>query len=304
MRESEVTGNCHASFGERDGETRKLKDLKVRSVPTLFSPLLANIAIHGLEDIDPQIRGIRYADDAIFILKPGQDENKLRAKIDKFGAERGLRVKEAKTRLVKTHEGFDFLGWHFRVKPNGKFISTPSNDSHRVVKRKIKDALKENLKMDERIKKIGSIVRGWRNYHRYADMSKHRLWHTALRAWKVINKCNSFNRHKTDEAIKKAFPSVSWAVNKHVMVKGEKSPFDGDLVYWSKRESYKYEGPTSRQLKFQKFRCNHCHLPFMPGDVVELHHIDGDHKNWKPKNLEALHRECHQLIHGVKRQTP
>ncbi|GET44517.1 hypothetical protein [Microseira wollei] len=49
MMESEVTGNCHASFGERDRETHKSRGLKVRSVPTLFSPLLANIARHGLE---------------------------------------------------------------------------------------------------------------------------------------------------------------------------------------------------------------------------------------------------------------
>jgi retron-type reverse transcriptase len=51
MMESEVTGNCHASFGERDKETRKLQDLKVRSVPTLLSPLLANIALNGIESI-------------------------------------------------------------------------------------------------------------------------------------------------------------------------------------------------------------------------------------------------------------
>ena len=260
----------------------------------VISPLLANIAIHGLEDIDPKVRGIRYADDVIFIVKPNQDAKKLRTKIDKFLAKRGLQVKEAKTQLVKTTEGFDFLGWHFRVKPNGKFISFPSVDSYRSVKKKIKAALKENTTIDERIKKIGSLVRGWRNYHKYADMSKHSLWHTNNRAWKVINKCKSFNRHQTDEAIHKAFPSVSWSVNKHVMVKGNKSPYDGDIVYWSKRENEKYDGLTSQKLRKQKFHCNHCHLTFMPGDVVELHHIDGNHQNWKPKNLEALHRECHQ----------
>jgi len=36
MMESEVTGNCHASFGERDRETRLLQDLKVRPVPTPY----------------------------------------------------------------------------------------------------------------------------------------------------------------------------------------------------------------------------------------------------------------------------
>ena len=48
MMESPMTRNCHVGFGERYEETRQLKDWKVRSVPTPFSPLLANIALHGL----------------------------------------------------------------------------------------------------------------------------------------------------------------------------------------------------------------------------------------------------------------
>src|SRR5205807_1263057 len=50
MMESEVMGNYHASFGERDGETRTVRIVKVRTVPTPPSPLLANIALHGLEE--------------------------------------------------------------------------------------------------------------------------------------------------------------------------------------------------------------------------------------------------------------
>jgi hypothetical protein len=48
--ESRVTRKCHARFGERDRETRTSQGVKVRSVPTPFSPLLANIALHGLEE--------------------------------------------------------------------------------------------------------------------------------------------------------------------------------------------------------------------------------------------------------------
>ena len=78
--ESEVTGNCHASFGERDGETHGSKALKVHSVPTLLSPLLSNIALHGMEERIKQyaetlpgnkrdnrncLSLIRYADDFV-----------------------------------------------------------------------------------------------------------------------------------------------------------------------------------------------------------------------------------------------
>ena len=51
-------------------ETRKSKDLKVRSVPTLFSPLLANIALNGIEKVH---QSVRYADDMVAILKPKDD---------------------------------------------------------------------------------------------------------------------------------------------------------------------------------------------------------------------------------------
>jgi len=46
MMESEVMGNYHASFGERDGETRTMRIVKVRAVPTLLSPVLANVYLH------------------------------------------------------------------------------------------------------------------------------------------------------------------------------------------------------------------------------------------------------------------
>ena len=49
MMESRMTRNCHVRFGERYEETHQSQDWEVRFVPTPFSPLLANIALHGLE---------------------------------------------------------------------------------------------------------------------------------------------------------------------------------------------------------------------------------------------------------------
>ena len=74
MMESEVMGNYHASFGERDGETRTMRIVKVRAVPTLLSPVLANMALDGLEKIlcekypkktGGKVHLVRYADDFI-----------------------------------------------------------------------------------------------------------------------------------------------------------------------------------------------------------------------------------------------
>jgi RNA-directed DNA polymerase len=48
MMESEVMGNYHASFGERDGETRTVRIVKVRTVPTPPSPCLAHLSLHDV----------------------------------------------------------------------------------------------------------------------------------------------------------------------------------------------------------------------------------------------------------------
>jgi hypothetical protein len=51
MMESEVMGNYHASFGERDGETRTVRIVKVRAVPTPLSPVLAKVYLPYALDI-------------------------------------------------------------------------------------------------------------------------------------------------------------------------------------------------------------------------------------------------------------
>jgi group II intron reverse transcriptase/maturase len=286
------------------------------------SPLLANLVLHGLENVGHKMRyrlikrkpprkneiialnGFRYADDVVYILKPEDDEKELRILIDEFLAERGLKVKEAKTKLVTSTEGFEFLGWHFKVKPNGKFISTPTSKSVKTIKEKVKKCMKNpSYTLEQRIKKCGQIVRGWRNYNPYCEMNKHNLWFLSQWTWKFINKHKRYNRYKTNKAIKTAFPKVGYKVNRHIKVTGNYSPFNNDLIYWTERKNSNYDGQTSKTLKKQEFKCNACNLKFLPGDKVELHHIDGNHNNWKPKNLEALHRECHQhkTIQGFMR---
>ena len=54
------------------------------------------------------------------------------------------------------------------------------------------------------------------------------------------------------------------------------------------------KGGCYAKLRNQKMRCTHCNQSFMHDDTVELHHADGNHFNWNPRNLKAMHRECHQ----------
>jgi RNA-directed DNA polymerase len=284
----------------------------------VISPLLANIVLHGLENVGHELRyktigtkgqvaalnGFRYADDVVFVLKPEDDAERLRENIDNFLEIRGLKVKEAKTKVVHSTDGFDFLGWNFIVRPNGKFISTPSQKATKSIKAKVKEVMKDSrFTLQQRIDKCGSVVRGWRNYNRFCDMSQHNLWAIAHWTWKFIRKQGRYDRIQTDKVIQKAFPSIKWAVCGFNNVKGDKSPYDGDLAYWSKRENANYDGITARLLRKQNHKCAQCNLSFYSGDIAELHHIDGNHENWKPVNLEVLHRECHQhqTIHSSVR---
>ena len=99
------------------------------------SPLLANIALNGIEKIH---NSIRYADDMVFILKPQDDANKILGIVKEFLAKKGMEISERKTKLTATTNGFNFLGWKFQVQNNGKFRSRPSADNFKAFRMKAK----------------------------------------------------------------------------------------------------------------------------------------------------------------------
>jgi group II intron reverse transcriptase/maturase len=289
----------------------------------IISPLLANISLNGVEKIGEYIFSsynkkvregkkfetgkdrlyicTRYADDMVFLLDPDDDAEAIMEEIKQFLAVRGLNIKAAKTRLVKSTEGFDFLGWHFRVRPNGKFISYPSKANYQALRQKVKDIVNNSrLGAEAKTKKLAPIIRGWRNYHKHCDMRKHGLWGLSDATFKRFNKEKKMNRYKAKELILKAFPKVSWKVNKFVQVEGIKSPFDGDIHYWSERNSKLYDGLTAKLLKKQGHKCSYCGYKFQTDEIVHLHHIDGNHNNWKTKNITVVHESCHDYIHSGK----
>lgn len=265
----------------------------------VISPLLANIALNGIEEIH---NSVRYADDMVFILKPSDDAEKILAEVEEFLAQRGLKIKSSKTKLVKATDGFDFLGWHFKVQSNGKFRSYPSKDNFDAFRKKVKAIVNcSNYGARVKAKKLAPLVRGWRNYHKFCKLDrKHSLWHLSHRTWQVFNKEGKLNRYQVNDLIKKAFPTVSFAENKHVNVKGDYSPYNGDLIYWSERNSKLYDNATSKALKKQNHTCDYCNLKFLSDERVHLHHIDGDHDNWKSKNLIVVHESCHDYTHMSK----
>jgi len=287
----------------------------------VVSPLLANIALNGIESIHRhhEERGyritdktpsgkiiepsIRYADDMVIILRPEDDATEILERISEFLRKRGMDVSQKKTKVTAATDGFDFLGWHFKVQKNGKFRCIPSVDNFKAFRKKVKHIVNNsNYGATTKAKKLAPVIRGWRNYHKFCKMdgSRNSLSYIRKRAYKVFNKETKQNRHSSKKLLDKAFPAVPYSENKHVMVKGTKSPYDGDAAYWSERNSKLYDGETSKALKKQNHRCASCGLKFIDEERIHLHHIDGNHANRKKNNLEAIHESCHDYKHMSK----
>ena len=279
----------------------------------VISPLLCNIALHGIEDLHNEIRGLqsrqrglRYADDMIFFLKPEEDASALRLKLDNFLAERGLKIEETKTHLVKSTQGFDFLGWHFKVKAkNGKFVCYPSKENRVKIMRKIKETMRDSrLPLKDRFSKVKVLYRGWRNYHQYCDMSQINTWAISNWVYRFGKKRSSMDKYQLLNKVKDIFNGHTYKVNGYVNVRENKTPYDGDWVYWSKRQDLRYETLHYKVAKRQKYKCGKCKLYFTSKDRIEIHHLDGNPQNNRYNNLLAEHRFCHQIEpnHGKKKQ--
>ena len=164
----------------------------------VVSPLLANIALNGIESlhrykshgkiIEPSIR---YADDMVIILRPEDDAEAILNQISEFLAERGMKVSERKTKVTATTDGFNFLGWNFKVQKNGKFRSTPSEENFKSFRKKVKYIVNNsNYGATTKAEKLAPVVRGWRNYHKFCKMdgARNSLYFIQKRSFTVFNK--------------------------------------------------------------------------------------------------------------------
>ena len=149
----------------------------------VISPLLLNIALHGLEEAagvryrsgthagetasgSPALT--RYADDLVVCCHSRQQAEQVQARLARWLAPRGLAFNEAKTRIVHLSEGFGFLGFSLRRYPNGKLLIKPGEAA---VKRFRKRLAKEfralrGANVEAVLATIVPITRGWCAYYR------------------------------------------------------------------------------------------------------------------------------------------
>lgn len=151
----------------------------------IISPLLANIALHGMEDalgIKHNCPGeiiskraiVRYADDLVVFVETKEDAETTKTTLNKWLGKKGLELSEDKTRIVHLKEGFDFLGFNIKqyattnTQTGWKLLTTPSKESILSLRKKLRQEWL-NLKgqsIQRVIEKLNPIIRGWANYFR------------------------------------------------------------------------------------------------------------------------------------------
>ncbi|NEO62671.1 MAG: group II intron reverse transcriptase/maturase [Moorea sp. SIO4G2] len=315
----------------------------------VISPLLANIALHGMEkaiwDYANSIRKkkthykrglalIRYADDFVILHPDQRVVEECKEVINTWLKEMGLELKPSKTKLTNTKEGFNFLGFNIRnynvgknhSKHGFKTIIKPSKEKVLEHYRQLSKVIEQHRAAPQEalISRLKPIIRGWSNYYR-GVCSKETFKTLGYMLWNKLQRWG-YRRHGNK--------SKSWVINKywgtieednwtfmtgesnylpkhanteivrHIKVQDTRSPYDGDLIYWSTRMRKHPEMTTQkgRLLERQEGKCTHCGLTFKDGDLLEKHHIipralGGNNSD---KNLELLHLHCHDARHGKK----
>ncbi len=185
-----------------------------------ISPLLANIALHGMEEVVQSKRNrkrqeqpilVRYADDLVLLHSDLEKLKQAEQKLVDWLAEMGLHMNPKKTRITHTltpyegNVGFDFLGFVVRQFPVGK-THTGKNTygkplGFKTIIKPSKEAIKRHiLTMNQRMKKMRSypqwkvikelnpMIWGWSNYYRtvvasdiYSTCDRH-VWFQ-LQSW-------------------------------------------------------------------------------------------------------------------------
>jgi RNA-directed DNA polymerase len=256
----------------------------------VISPLLANLALHGIEDIG---KCIRYMDDMVFIIQKDEDPEEMRKQIDKELQKRGLKIKESKTRITDMTKGFDFLGTNFKRvgTPAIKSKRFPVKDWLKETKKKINHILRMPFRDEIKVGKIQRICRGKIQYYKYCDLDKVQgQW------WKLNNKI--FKRFGV------GIPPLKYSSTGYVKIKWDKSPFDGDSAYWVNRMNRKYDGIRRNLIKSQETKCPMGNLRLRVTDEIHIHHVNEDHSDNRRQNLQVIHRPCHQNHHRLQGHRP
>ena len=131
-----------------------------------------------LNELDKELeaRGlhfVRYADDCVITVGSSAAANRVMHTVTKWIERKlGLKVNMMKTKVTKPTK-LKYLGFGL-VKMGGKWEARPHQDSVKNLERKLKKLTKRSwsISMDERIRRLNWVIRGWINYFRIGMMKR------------------------------------------------------------------------------------------------------------------------------------
>jgi RNA-directed DNA polymerase len=242
------------------------------------SPLLANVALHGLEErIQRAIPGrnapavIRYADDLVVIHSDRVVIEQSQALIAEQLRGMGLELKPSKPRITHTLHveaggaGFNFLGFNIRQYPTKakrgyKTLITPSRQAvAQHTRQSAAGVRRQRMDRQERlIEALNPVMRGWS--HDFATVCRRATCAEVdderrhqLRSWSRARHPNkprtwAYQKYWRQAGERKHCTPrgggtrvafhTERPIRRHVKVQARRSPYDGDAGYWSTRQGY------------------------------------------------------------------
>ncbi len=319
----------------------------------IISPALANWTLNSLEtELVAHLEAtcgvlktrklkvgvVRYADD--FIITGASKEvleTIVRPWVEGFLAVRGLRLSEAKTKIVHIDEGFDFLGWNFR-KYSEKLLIKPSKKNVQAFYEKLRKVIGDNLgaKQENLIRLLNPMLRGWAQYHspvvakqaysrmesllfwrlmrwarrrhpmKSADWIRRRYWRTVEgRNWVFAADINAKDGGKD---VVELYSLANTPIERHRKIKGAYQPYDPQ---W---EMYGETLRQERMLKSMSYRKQWARLYLDQSGLCALCGYEMDiETGWHDHHIEyrvaggsdalgnrvLLHPNCHAQVHSL-----
>ena len=187
-----------------------------------ISPLLANIALHGMEkelgityhkvitkdkEILHKIQSshtlVRYADDFVILCRTREEAQSMYAMLKPYLQKRRLELAEDKTRVTHIAEGFNFLGFNvrkYKVGKKDKLLIKPSRESVQKARDKIKEVFQQmrGHNVEALICELNPIIRGYGYY-----------WQHVV-AKDIFSEMDSYVFRKTVKFLKGLHPNKFW----------------------------------------------------------------------------------------------
>jgi RNA-directed DNA polymerase len=304
----------------------------------IISPLLANIALHGMQEAIGMVRKpyerrykcpsvvVRYADDFVALSRTVEDSRKTKDQLQDWLAETGLAMSTEKTKTVHITEGFDFLGFNIRqyerkatTRKGFGVTIRPARGNIEKIKDELREVFQRRLHHEPKlmVMEINAKIRGWAGYYRPVDSRRtfrkldEFLWH---RSWRYAKRKHP---QKNADWLKKKYFPEQWRLQvegatllrfqdfnfqrRNVLKIGASPDNPEEEDYWNERRSQ----PTielrvkAKLWRKQQGLCEYCKGELDNGEEIAIDHKIPKGKGGDPHKLSNM-ALVHETCHWRK----